>query len=152
MQSRVGQRTLRLSRGVVAVEFAVLFPLIMAIFFSIMEWGFVVYNKAVLTNAAREGARAGIVLRTAADRAAGLDFQAAQNTVAQYCSANSPLISMLGSKSCTATTQAVGGKASGVGALQVTVSHTYEPTGLLTLYSIMKGPITHHQSTVMTYE
>lgn len=49
--------------GAAAVEFAMLLPLLMALFMGTVEMGLILYNKAVLTNASREGARAGIVLR-----------------------------------------------------------------------------------------
>lgn len=48
-------------RGVAAVEFALVLPLLLAITFGLIEFGLFMYNQQVLTNAAREGARAGIV-------------------------------------------------------------------------------------------
>ncbi|NLC70838.1 MAG: pilus assembly protein, partial [Desulfuromonadaceae bacterium] len=50
-------------KGAAAVEFAiVLIPLLMIVFGGI-EFGLLMYNKQVITNASREGARAGIVAR-----------------------------------------------------------------------------------------
>src|SRR5690606_3704871 len=49
--------------GVAAVEFALVVPLLLVILFGIIDFSFMLYDKAMLTNAAREGARAGIVLR-----------------------------------------------------------------------------------------
>lgn len=48
-------------RGVAAVEFAIVLPLLLFLFIGIVEFGIAYYNKQVLTNASREGARAGIV-------------------------------------------------------------------------------------------
>jgi Flp pilus assembly protein TadG len=48
--------------GTAAVEFAILLPLLMLILFGIIEFGFILYNVAVVTNASREGARYGIVM------------------------------------------------------------------------------------------
>jgi Flp pilus assembly protein TadG len=48
-------------RGASAVEFAILLPVLMLILFGIIEFGMVMYSREVLTNASREGARAGIV-------------------------------------------------------------------------------------------
>ena len=48
-------------RGVAAVEFALILPLLLALTFGLIEFGLFMYNQQVLTNAAREGARAGIV-------------------------------------------------------------------------------------------
>jgi Flp pilus assembly protein TadG len=46
-------------RGAQAVEFALVLPFFLAILLLVMDFGFLVYNKAVITNAAREAARAG---------------------------------------------------------------------------------------------
>ncbi len=43
------------------VEFAFVLPLLLLVVFGIIEFGLVLFNKAVITNASREGARAGIV-------------------------------------------------------------------------------------------
>jgi Flp pilus assembly protein TadG len=52
---------LRVQNGTAVVEFAlVLFPLVVLIF-GMVEFGFFLYNQQVITNASREGARAGIV-------------------------------------------------------------------------------------------
>lgn len=43
------------------IEFALIAPLLFIILFGIVEFGILIYDKAMLTNASREGARAGIV-------------------------------------------------------------------------------------------
>lgn len=43
------------------VEFALVLPLLVLFLMAILESGLLLYDKAVITNAAREGARAGIV-------------------------------------------------------------------------------------------
>ena len=48
-------------KGASLVEFALVLPLLMLILLGIAEFGFLLYNKQVITNASREGARAGIV-------------------------------------------------------------------------------------------
>lgn len=52
---------LRSESGASAVEFALLLPVLMMILFGIIEFGFALYQQAILTNASREGARLGIV-------------------------------------------------------------------------------------------
>ena len=47
-------------RGSVIVEFAIILPLILLLFAGITEFGIAYYNKQIITNASREGARAGI--------------------------------------------------------------------------------------------
>ena len=48
-------------RGAVAAEFALLLPLLLIILFGIIDFGMMMYSREIVTNAAREGARAGIV-------------------------------------------------------------------------------------------
>ncbi|MDH3346639.1 MAG: pilus assembly protein [Desulfobulbaceae bacterium] len=47
--------------GVSAVEFALVLPLLMFIIFGIIEFSILLFDYAVIINASREGARAGIV-------------------------------------------------------------------------------------------
>lgn len=47
--------------GVAAVEFALILPILVVLLIGIIEFSILLYDKAVLTNASREGARAGIV-------------------------------------------------------------------------------------------
>ena len=55
------KRSLKNERGGAAVEFAILLPLLLLIIFGGIEYGLVMFNKQVLTNASREAVRAGIV-------------------------------------------------------------------------------------------
>ena len=48
-------------RGASAVEFAIVLPVLVMFVFGIIEFGIVFYNKAMITNACREAARAAIV-------------------------------------------------------------------------------------------
>lgn len=50
-------------RGAVALEFALLLPVFLVMLFGIIEFGRMMYGREIVTNAAREGARAGIVAR-----------------------------------------------------------------------------------------
>ncbi len=51
-------------KGVSAVEFALIAPLLFVLTFGIIEFGLLLFDKAVITNASREGARAAIVFNT----------------------------------------------------------------------------------------
>lgn len=51
--------------GAQAVEFALMLPFLILIIFLVVDFGFLIYNKAVITNAAREAARRGTVLTAA---------------------------------------------------------------------------------------
>ena len=48
---------LKSNRGAVLVEFAIIAPLLFVILFGIIEFGAVLYNQAVITNASREASR-----------------------------------------------------------------------------------------------
>ncbi|HHT9130371.1 MAG TPA: TadE/TadG family type IV pilus assembly protein [Candidatus Brocadiaceae bacterium] len=48
-------------KGTAAVEFAIVLPFLMAIVFGIIDFSLLLYDKQVITNASREGARLGIV-------------------------------------------------------------------------------------------
>lgn len=70
-------------RGAAVVEFAVVLPLLLLILFGIIEFTILLFDKALLTNASREGARAGIVF--ASPRVPDADIQ---DVVANYCASN----------------------------------------------------------------
>jgi len=48
-------------KGASALEFGIVLPILLLLILGIIEFSFLLLNKAVITNAAREGARAGIV-------------------------------------------------------------------------------------------
>jgi Flp pilus assembly protein TadG len=48
-------------KGASAIEFAIILPVLLVILIGTMEFGYVMFAKAVITNASREGARTGVV-------------------------------------------------------------------------------------------
>lgn len=54
-------------KGVSAVEFALIAPLLFVLTFGIIEFGVVLFDKAVVTNASREGARKAILFNKVGD-------------------------------------------------------------------------------------
>ena len=48
--------------GAAAIEFAILLPLLLVLIFGGIEYGLVMFNQQVITNASREATRAGIVV------------------------------------------------------------------------------------------
>lgn len=59
-----GRRMLGDEHGGSLVEFAIVMPLLFILLFGIIDFGILLYNQAVITNASREGARYGIVSRS----------------------------------------------------------------------------------------
>ncbi|MBW2620483.1 MAG: pilus assembly protein [Deltaproteobacteria bacterium] len=52
------------NKGATVVEFAIIIPIVLIFIFGIIEFSLLLYNKQVITNACREGAREGIVIRS----------------------------------------------------------------------------------------
>lgn len=57
----LNNKTKENQKGATAVELAIVIPLLVLLIFGIIEFSLLLYNKAMITNAAREGARYGIV-------------------------------------------------------------------------------------------
>ena len=60
----MGKRPEGKNKGAAAIETALLLPLTILLIFGMIEFGLLLYNRQIITNASREGARAGIVVST----------------------------------------------------------------------------------------
>jgi len=123
--------------GAAMVEFAIVLPLLLLILFGIIEFSLVMYNKAMITNASREGARRGVVYRvdpTTFNYAPLTDGQI-QTEVTNYLSNH--LITLKGTSTHTTTiTRAV--EVSG-NTLNVQVSYPYQFLVVPPIASIIGG-------------
>ena len=131
-------------RGAAAVEFAMLLPLLMALFMGTVEMGLILYNKAVLTNASREGARVGIVLRSPKPTVAEITdvvLQKSQSSLISLLPTDAPQVTVLQSS-----------PASYPNPLQVNVSYTFQGLALGGLMQSLGTPWVIHASTVMVHE
>ncbi|HEX9290756.1 MAG TPA: TadE family protein [Anaeromyxobacteraceae bacterium] len=97
-------------RGAAVVEFALVLPLLLMLVLGAIDWGWYFYLREVVTNAAREGARAGSV------SALGSSAAAAAETAATTYLTNLGL----GAGTATATTPVV----SGTNTVRVVVTYT----------------------------
>jgi hypothetical protein len=135
-------------RGVSAVEFALVLPLLLVILFGIIDFGFMLYDKAMITNAAREGARAGIVLRNPRLTKAQVEAVAAG-----YCT--SRLVRLGGSGECTARATVPGTILALDSELLVEVSYRYDGP-IVSLIRLIPGASlalgTMRSRAVMKYE
>jgi Flp pilus assembly protein TadG len=68
------------NRGVAAVELAICLPILMLLVCGSIEFGLLFYNQQVITNASREGVRAGITGEMTDDEI--------KNIVQTYCNGN----------------------------------------------------------------
>ena len=136
--------TIKNQQGVAAVEFAlILFPLVLLVFGTI-EFSTLLYDKAMITNASREGARAGIVY-SYPDRIADGEIV---NVINTYCGDH--MIS-LGGDSSVSTTITRTGNASG-DTLTVRVSYIYNFLVLPNLMTSLSDGLLLQAETVMRLE
>ncbi len=130
-------------RGTSAVEFALVLPLLMIIVFGIIEFSFILYDKQIITNASREGARAGIVAQS--PRVTDTQITTVVNN---YISNH--LVSFGSVK--TATTTILGTGSSFGNPLTVTVTYPYTFLVLPKFISTLTGGTTLVAATVMRME
>ncbi|MGN6233442.1 MAG: TadE/TadG family type IV pilus assembly protein [Trinickia sp.] len=131
-------------RGVAALEFVLVFPFLMTVLFGIVDTSLLLCDKAVITNASREAARAGVVVRVpqmAASDVANVALAYAQNNLVTGGTATTPTVSV---------DQSAG--TSPGSPLTVTVTYTYEGLVLGSALSALTGPVTVSATTVMNYE
>ena len=138
-------------KGASAVEFALVLPVLILILFGIIEFGFIIYDKAVITNASREGARTGIVYRVDVGSGApsAVSTEDISTTVVNYCMG--ALISLGGGPSVPSTT-VTGNCAVAGSALTGAVSYPYTFLVLPNFVQGLSGAITLNAITVMNCE
>ncbi|MFT5034853.1 MAG: Flp pilus assembly protein TadG [Litorivivens sp.] len=111
-------------KGSQAVEFALVLPFFILILFAVLDFGILVYNKAIITNASREGARSGVMLSAATWSAASVRQTAcnyARNTLITVSSGTT-------TGTCTGTKDPVINVYSGTSATCPSPSGTTAPT------------------------
>ncbi|MDR8727514.1 TadE/TadG family type IV pilus assembly protein [Burkholderia pseudomultivorans] len=135
--------TLKHQKGVAAVEFAFVLPVLLLIMFGIVEFGLFLYDKAVITNASREGARAGIVLSNPPPTSGSV-----QTVVQNYTSNH--LLTFGTQNTPTVASSGVGGSFG----TPATVTVQYQFSGLVLgqLFTALNGPITLSATTTMNNE
>lgn len=131
-------------RGHAVVEFALILPILLGLLVGGIDLSLALYDKAVVTNASREGARAGIVARNPP-----LSDAQIRQVVHQY--AQSALVS-LGANPAPPTVLIQRGSLNGDATLQVTVRHTFQGLGLGSFFESLGSPWVMQSSTVMVYE
>ncbi|WP_321858261.1 TadE family protein [Burkholderia cenocepacia] len=134
----------RRARGVVSLEFALMLPFLLMVLIGIIDVSLLLCDKAVITNASREAARAGVVLRVpmlTTTQIANVALNYTQNSLVSGGTATPPTVTVTQANGTTAGT-----------ALTVTVTYTYSGMVLGTALSVLTGPVTISASSVMLYE
>lgn len=137
-------KTLSCRKGTAAVEFAIILPLLVVLVFGIIEFSLLLYDKHVITNASREGARYGIVFR---DTERVPDAEITQK-VNEYCS---NYLVTFGAVNSPTTTITRSGSSPG-DSLTVTVSFNYDFLVLPNFIQTLAGVKTLNAVTVMRME
>ena len=128
-------------QGTATVEFGLLLPLLLLIVSGIVEFGMALYDKAVITNASREGARAGIVLRVPAVSPAEIVNRVTHYTDNALLSLGAPSPVTVEFPPQTNPSQ-----------LAVRVSYTFRGLALGRLLNAMDAPLVLTSTTVMVRE
>lgn len=129
--------------GTSAVEFALVLPMLVTLVFGIIEFSLLLYDKAMITNASREGVRAGIVLQT--PRVTNTEIQ----TVVDSYLGNH--LVTFGSASSPTTTITRAGDNFG-DPLTVTVTYSYNFLVLPNFITTINGPLNVTATAVMRME
>ena len=125
--------------GASLVEFAILAPLFVMLLFGLLEFGLGVYNKGVLTNASREGARFGVVFTTPRKTAGEITAK-----VQEYLTKSG--------FTDTATINVTGAQGTSGSPLSVAVTYPYTLQVLPNFVCSLTGPINLTSNTVMLME
>jgi len=80
-------------RSVASIELALILPILLIVLFAIVELSTLLYDKAVITNASREAARAGIVNSSVTDaEIQGYAQNYCKNRLITFGSPNTPIV------------------------------------------------------------
>ncbi|MFX1671680.1 pilus assembly protein [Paraburkholderia sp. A2WS-5] len=125
------------ARGVVSLEFVLVLPFLLMMLFGIVDVSMLLCDKAVITNAAGEAARQGVVLRVPTYTQTQI-----RNVALAYT--NNGLVTSGTATPPTVTVSPAGGCATAGSSnpLQVSIAYTYNGVVLGSALSVLTGPIT----------
>ena len=109
--------------GVAAVEFALILPILLVLTFGIINYGVLLYDQAVITNAAREGARWGAINTTSSISCSGSTLGSGDPCQIANSYTHANLITFGG-----VTNSSTSASGSGTSGTTVTVTVTYQFT------------------------
>jgi len=139
-----GRHGLHRQAGSAVVEFALVLPLLLLLVFGIVEFSVALYDKAVITNASREAARAGVVYKVP-------QLTVAQITTVAQNYASNYLITFGSPATMAVAVDQSAGTTTG-NPLKVTLSYTYTGLALGKIINPLVGAIQFSAVTTMDYE
>ncbi|MCP3023399.1 TadE/TadG family type IV pilus assembly protein [Cupriavidus basilensis] len=134
--------------GTAAVEFALVFPLLLFVVFGAIELGAALYDKSVLTNASREAARFGVLLQATPPTTKAQVISLitpvvttySQNQLVTFGSTSTPQVDVVFTNSNSGSP------------LQVKLSYTFNGLVLGPLIAPFSGPLQINTTTTMKFE
>ena len=121
-----------------AVEFALVLPLLLVLVFGVLEFGLIMSAKGVITHASREGARLGVA------------YTFPRKTPAEITACVQAYLNSAGLHDATVTVTGAGGSSSSL--LDVKVAYTYQFMVLPRLVGSLTGELNLTAETVMRLE
>ena len=140
----IGRHAHTRARGIVSLEFVLMLPFLLMVMFGIIDMSLLLCDKAVITNAAGEAARQGVVLRATPYTSSQIQTVAlayTQNNLVTGGTATTPTVTTSGNCSSGSGTQ-----------LQVTINYTYNGIVVGSAFSALTGPVTVTATAVMNCE
>jgi Flp pilus assembly protein TadG len=146
LEVQMAKRKIKSQLGVSIIEFALVLPILLVILAGVIDISIMLYDKAVITNASREGARYGVVLRQPgyASSASIIEY------TKTYCANNLITFATTPTSVVVTATPSVPNPQFG-DTLNVTVSYTYTDLFLHNFINHLPQ-YTINSTTVMTYE
>ena len=141
----VGRHGRTRARGIVSLEFVLMLPFMLMVMFGIIDMSLLLCDKAVITNAAGQAARQGVVLR-----ATPYTTTQIQNVALAYTQNN-----LVAGGTVTTPTVTPSGSCLTIGsgnALTVTINFTYNGLMVGSALAALTGPVTLTATAVMNCE
>lgn len=132
--------------GTAVIEFAFVLPVLLILFFGIIEFSVALFNKAIITNASREAARSGIIY-------VGPNTTLTNESITDIATNNCQgLISFQDDAAPVVTVTRADSPDFDQQLLTVTINYPYSGLGLGQLLTSMSGPLDLQASTTMKFE
>lgn len=147
MQHKINKQS-----GAQAVEFALVLPFLILIIFAVVDFGLLAYNKAIITNASREGTRQAVVLsasawdparirQVACDYARSAVVTVSQGTRTATCTGTAdPIINVFSGPDATCPTPSGTTSPAFGDPVATTVTYTVSGFSMGTWYGLGVGP------------